>query len=237
MMEQFGLIAKFSPTPTNVKYFVPAQLKSSPEAICKLEPSLSDPCPLYLNFVDGFVPHGLFTQLVSRTMSWCCEKWLTPLPNLYQNGAWFGLIEGQVIYDLILLCKKSFIKVVLKQRAQDEEVSLASSVEVAMLVRVFLDDTLQKLSHELPCLSGLQYDLCIACPYCQQECKNHRQVSCTHEDCLHLLEIKRGQQLICEKNICDKVLSVQGMEKWLSQRKSQVLSIFNLSNCHFFQSG
>ncbi|KAJ7358705.1 hypothetical protein OS493_022147 [Desmophyllum pertusum] len=31
MMERFGLIAKFSPSPTDVKYFVPAQLKSSPE--------------------------------------------------------------------------------------------------------------------------------------------------------------------------------------------------------------
>ena len=34
MMEQFGLIAKFSPSPSDVKYFVPAQLKTPPKDLC-----------------------------------------------------------------------------------------------------------------------------------------------------------------------------------------------------------
>ncbi|RMX46704.1 hypothetical protein pdam_00015683, partial [Pocillopora damicornis] len=68
MMEQFGLIAKFSASLTDEKYFVPAQLKSPPEELCKMEPSSTDPCPLYLIFVHGFVPHGLFLQLVSRSI-------------------------------------------------------------------------------------------------------------------------------------------------------------------------
>ena len=73
MMEQFGLIAKFSPSPTDVKYFVPCQLKSSHEELCKMEPSTTDPCPLYLHFLDGFVPHGLFPRLVSRLTTWCAR--------------------------------------------------------------------------------------------------------------------------------------------------------------------
>ncbi|KAJ7370513.1 hypothetical protein OS493_031795 [Desmophyllum pertusum] len=90
MMEQFGLIAKFSPSPADVKYFVPALLSSSPESICKMEPSPTDPCPLYLHFVDGFVPHGLFPQLVARSIRWCGETWpMEHPPTLYQNGARF----------------------------------------------------------------------------------------------------------------------------------------------------
>ena len=223
LMEQFGLIAKFSSTATGVKYFVPAQLKSSPEDLLRLEPSASDPCPLYLQFGDGFVPHGLFTQLVSRSISWCCETWQTPLPKLYQNGARF-VIGRQLIYDLILLCKKSFIKIVLKQRNQDEEVSVPESFEVAVCVRVFIEDTLQKLSHELPYLNGLQHKLCVTCPYCQDECPSHHQVSCIHEECLHLFEMKRKLRLICMKHdrVHDTELSVRGLEKWFSQTTNQV---------------
>ena len=122
MMEQFGLIAKFTSTATDTKYFVPAQLKTPPEDVWKQEPSSSDPCQLYLHFADGFVPHGLFTQLMSRSISWCCETWQIPLPSLYQNGAWFVIMGKQSMYDFILLCKKSFIKIILKQRYQDESV-------------------------------------------------------------------------------------------------------------------
>ncbi|KAJ7315646.1 hypothetical protein OS493_038479 [Desmophyllum pertusum] len=93
MMEQFGLIAKFSPSPTDVKYFVPAQLKSSPEDLCKMEPSPTDPCPLYLHFVvDGFVPHGLFSRLVSRSTSWCSEKGSTQPQTCTKMG--LGLLSG-----------------------------------------------------------------------------------------------------------------------------------------------
>ena len=69
MMERFGLIAKFAASPCDVKYFVPAQLKSPPEDLAKMEPSSTDPCPLYLQFVDGFVPRGFFSQFVSRSIS------------------------------------------------------------------------------------------------------------------------------------------------------------------------
>ena len=224
MMERFGLIAKFSPSPSDVKYFVPAQLKSSPEDLSKMEPSPTDPCPLYLHFVDGFVPHGLFSQFVSRSIVWCSEIGSTRPPNLYQNGAWF-VIGRHIIHDMILICKKRFIKISLKQRSQDDGVSATKSPETAIRVRLFVEDTLQDLSQALPYLSGLQYKFCVACPYCLQkrnECANHSQTSCKHEDCLHLLEIKQEERLVCMKSICDKVLSVPGLEKWFSPRTSQV---------------
>ncbi|KAJ7369945.1 hypothetical protein OS493_035293, partial [Desmophyllum pertusum] len=222
MMERFGLIAKFSPSPADVKYFVPAQLKSSPDSICKMEPSPTDPCPLYLHFVHEFVPHGLFPLLVSRSISWCCETWPTDVhPKLYQNGAWF--VIGKQIHDLVLVCKTRFIKIVLRQREKSEE--------LATLVREFVEGTLQDLSQELPYLSGLQYKFCVACPYCHQEteevgqaCSCHGTISCTHDDCFHLLEIKQDQQLICMRKPCDKVLTVRGLGKWLLKRTSQLAS-------------
>ncbi|KAJ7384884.1 hypothetical protein OS493_019564, partial [Desmophyllum pertusum] len=224
MMERFGLIAKFSPSPTDVKYFVPAQLKTSPEDLCKMEPSPTDPCPLYLHFaVDGFVPHGLFSRLVSRSTSWCSDIGSTQPPKLYRNGARF-VIGRQIIHHMIMICKKRFIKIFLKQISQDEAVSVSTSAEVAQSVRLFVEGTLQDLSQELPYLSGLQFKFCVACPYCLQEsheCANHSQPSCAHEDCLHFLEIKEGEPLICMKNVCDKLLPVRGLEKWFSQTKSQ----------------
>jgi len=68
MMELYGLIAKFSffsaEDERHQEYFVPSQLRSPPLDLCEMKTSENDPCPLYLHFLDGFVPHGLFAQLV-----------------------------------------------------------------------------------------------------------------------------------------------------------------------------
>ena len=220
MMERFGLIAKFSASPTDEKYFVPAQLKSPPEDLAKLEPSPTDPCPLYLQFVDGFVPHGFFSQFVSRSISWCSKIGSVQPPNLYRDGAWFA-VGRQIIYDIILICKKKFIKIFLKQRTEDEAVF----TRAAETVRLFVEDTLQDLIQQFQYLGNLQYKFCVACPYCLQGlevCANHSQTLCTHEDCLHLLEIKQEEHLICMKSHSGKVLTVRGLEKWYPQRTSQV---------------
>ena len=127
MMERFGLIAKFSLSPTDVKYFVPAQLKSSPKCLSEIEPSSFDPCPLYLHFVDGFVPHGLFSQLISKSSSWCSATGCTQPPNLYQNGARF-IIRAQSVHSFILICKKRFIKMLLKQ-SEHMEVQLQCRIQ------------------------------------------------------------------------------------------------------------
>ena len=228
MMERFGLIAKFSASPTDKKYFVPAQLKSSPVELCNMELSLTDPCPLYLLFVHGFVPHGLFLQLVSRSIRWCSKTWAIHQPSLYQNGAWF--IIGKDIHDFVLICKTGFVKVILRQRkAQSHQVEGQNSVELATLVREFLEDTLKNLSQEMPYLRGLQYRLCVACPNCHQRteemrraCSDHMKTTCTHKDCLHLIDANEGQPDICKRKPCNKVAPVCGLKKWFLKRRSQV---------------
>lgn len=225
-MERFGLIAKFSVSPTDVKYFVPAQLTPSPKCLLQIEPSPSDPCPLYLHFVDGFVPHGLFSQLMSKSLSWCSATGCTQPPNLYQNGARF-VIGAQSVHSFILICKKRFIKMLLKHITHGGAASMSHSAEIARSVRLFVEGTLQDLARELPHLSGLRYKFCVACPSCLQEdheCDKHSQPSCVHEDCLHLLDIKQGERLLCMKSFVDEVLTVHGLEKWFP-RSSQVWSL------------
>ena len=228
MMEQFGLIAKFSVSPNEEKYFVPAQLKSSPDELCKMKPSSTDPCPLYLLFVHGFVPHGLFLQLVSRSIRWCSKTWATHQPSLYQNGAWF--IIGKDIHDFVLICKTGFVKVILRQkRAQSHQVVGQNSVALATRVREFLEDTLKNLSGEMPYLRGLQYRVCVACPNCHEgaeetrrTCSDHMKTTCTHEDCFHLIDANEGRLAICNRKPWKIVLPVCGLEKWFLKRRSQV---------------
>ena len=234
MMEQFGFIATFSLFPSDVKYFVPAQLQTSPKDLCQMAPSPTDPCPLYIHFVDGFVPHGLFSQLVSRFIRWCCKKtWPLHHPKLYRNGAWF--VIGKQIHYLIVICTRSFIKIVLRQRIQSQQFSAEKSEGLAFQVREFVEGTLQTLSQDLPYLSGLQYELCAACPYCHQgtdgvgeECSNHGRVLCDDEECLHLLKMKEGQPLICAREVSREVRTVRGLEKWFLKGTSQVCDLYGL---------
>ena len=221
LMEQFGLIAKFSSSKTGEKYFVPSQLKASPDFLCSMAPSRLDPCPLYIYFVSGSVPHGLFTRLVSRSVHWCSEAGPTQLPTLYQNGAWF-VIENKTVHDFVLICKKQFIKFFIKQRNHPQQISVDETSEVAVQVREFVEATLQALSRDLY-KGGLQYHIRVACPYCRREkCSSHNQIACSHEDCLHLLEVRQGVHLICKKKPTDEVLTVPGKQKWFSQTPSKV---------------
>ena len=222
-MEQFGLIAKFSRFPADVEYLVPAQLKRSPETLCAVDLSQSDPCPLYVYFNCGFVPHGLFSQLVSRTIRWSSEAGTTRSPQLYRNGACF-VIGGQILHFFYLICKKRFIKLVLKEIIESShQISVSKSSEVAPQVQQFVNVALEELKQDLPYLRGLQYQFCVECPYCQRrksKCEEHHQESC--EDCSHFLEISQRKLFVCTKTISDEERKVPGMEKWFSQRSSQV---------------
>lgn len=243
MMELYGLIAEFSFIPTageeEQRYFVPSQLRSSPSGLCEIKPSKCGPCPLYLHFLDGFVPHGLFPQLLSRCIRWCSERGPRETPNLYRNGARL-FIGKQTIYDLIVICKKRFIKIILKQRSPSAILSAAAG-SMACKVRIFLEDTLRSLSLEFLGLRNLRYELCVACATCfkqSEECVKHRLVSCAHEDCLHLLRVIPEGHLICRKSFCDEAIEVPGLKKWfkVSTTEVQILSKFLNYTCKRFVS-
>ena len=227
MMEGFGLISKFAmSTREGAEYFVPAQLKLSPKNLCEMKPSASDPCSLHLNFYNRFVPHGIFYQLVSRCIRWCSENGYTNLPTLYDHAARF-FIGKQLIHQLILLCKKRYIKIVLKYRKPVTKAYLAEAEKVACDVRRFLEGTLESLSEQLPWRGNLKYKLCVACPFCPTEgnaCDDHSQIYCTHEDCLCLVTLATAEQLKCEKSFSDKIPTIPGLEKWFSRVRLHVYS-------------
>ena len=230
MMERYALIAKFSCLPPGSsheqRYFVPSQLTSSPSGLYEIKPSQTDPCTLYLHFLDGFVPHGLFPQLLSRFMGWCSQRGPKP-PQLYHNGGRF-YIGVQTIFDLNLVCRKRYIKIVLKQRnpALGGQSSTTIS-ETAVEVRTFLMSTLQGMSRDLSWLSNLRYELCVACPCClpsSGQCIKHKSVCCSHDDCLHLLKVVPEEALICPKSLSEEIIQVDGLEKWFQVHKTEVFN-------------
>ena len=225
MMELYGLIAKFSFCPAGGKhqqqYFVPTQLRKSPLHLHETKPSNYDPCPLYLHFLDGFVPHGLFAQLVSRCIVWCSQCGPKRPPELYQNVAMFS-IGKQPIFDLVLICSKRFIKITLR--------STKDSETKAHAVRVFFEDTLKVMSLELSWLRNVRYEVCVACTHCLESsdpCSRHRSVRCADEDCLHLLPLLHEEQLICPMNFGVEPVRICGLEKWLPIHENEVKILSN----------
>ena len=232
LMELHGLIAKFSiATDENQdeqRYFVPTQLRSSPSALCEIKPSGCDPCPLFLHFLDGFVPHGLFPQLVSKFIHWRSENGLKETPQLFNNGARL-FIGNQITFALILTCRKRFIKVVLKTKnpSSCKSQSMNASNKMAIEVRNFIERTLDGFSRDLSWLSNLRYELSVVCTHCQQrESDLHKKSSCDQDDCLHLLRVRPGKELICLKNFSDEVtVKVPGWEMYFEVAQTQVNTI------------
>ena len=234
MMEQHGLIARFSiATDENQdeqRYFVPTQLRSSPSELYEKEPSECDPCPLVLHFLDGFVLHGLFPQLVSKFIHWCSENGFKKTPKLFSNGARF-FIGKEISFELILICRKRFIKIVLKTRnpSSFKSLSMIASNKMAIEVRNFIERTLDGFLRDLSWLRNLRYELSVVCTHCQQrECDLNELMSCCQDDWLHLLRVRPGEELICEENFSDQPVKVPRWEMWFEPSHSQVNTIFFL---------
>ena len=240
LMEHFGLMAKISTSSTDEKYFVPAQVRTKDKSFPTEEPSNSDPCQLFMDFRPGFVPHGLFAQIEISSLRWVMkmnnrlekstlsssyEQAKTERTSdfqLFLNKAYFT-IRRDITHCLKLSCKKRFIKIVLLKRVTKAQQSPGdSSIEIATQVREFLENTLQKLSQNLPYLHGLQYKLCVPCPLSGSHvCKRHGQLCPRQDACLHLVEVHPYEKLFCE--LADRAVTVVGKEKWFSKTTKKVM--------------
>ena len=231
LMEQFGLIAKCAFPINDVKYFVPAQLRSQPGRLCHLKPAPTDPCSLYLQFPSGFVPHGLFTQLVSRCTRWCSKIEFKEAPRLFDGVARFTLLSKDFSYQLICVGKKSFIKFLLRhfQTQPCQAAPLTEIEEMASLVWRFLKQTMTSLLDEWPYLTSLEYNWCVACTDCSEGhvmCDSHGKVACRQDDCSCLLKILQdGQMNNCPKSFGNKTTNVPGLEKWFPIKGEENLSV------------
>ena len=111
LMEQFGLIAKFSSSKTGEKYFVPSQLKASPDSLCSMAPSRLDPCPLFFYFVSGSVPMvcslGLFLDLSVGVLK---LVQLSPLPcTKMERGLSLGSKLSMILFLFVRSSLLSFL--------------------------------------------------------------------------------------------------------------------------------
>ena len=241
MMELYGLIAKFPVKEESgedtIDYFVPAQLTSPSEELSKLEPRDGDPCVLYVDFEYGFVPHGLFPQVVSRLIPWCskfgCNK---EKPNLFCNAIRCILGSGNQ-FDLALFCRKRFIKVVLSSSKPKRSTQVKSVMDssIPTQVRSFLEETLVVLKGECCWLGNMEYKLSVMCAACVAPDKlrqQHGVVPCLDDDSLHLAQVTSGccptEQLACPKMFGDKArFTVSGLNLWYSEESPKVFLVFD----------
>ena len=225
MMMKFGLIVQFAVSPTEEKYFVPCQLRSPSDNLYIEEPSPGDPCPLYLDFPRmGYVPHGLYLQLVSRCTKWCSTSGFKEPPELY-DGASLFFIGKELTHHMMLVYKKRFIKIVLKQIRRNDGSSCepVSAKEVPIRVRTFLNEMMQSLPEALPWLDNVAYELCVKCPYClkvEKPCDNHGQFPCHDERCLCLMTVKPdGSCGYCTTSHLDEILPLPELKRWFSSSR------------------
>lgn len=234
MMEKYGFLAKFHENSDSIrsgssdesdncqlKYFVPAQLRVSPETLWSLIPQETDPCPLIFKFGDGFVPHGLFAQLISRLIGRSSEFECMKPPTLYCNGVRFFLGKRSE-FDLVLLCSKRSIRLTLRSHCTaSADARQVTENSLAIKVRSLIDKELENLCKQWDWLGNVHYEACVTCLSCEQANvghERHESSSCSDLDHQHLLPISNTEPntlMTCPKQIGDGSRFVlKGLHKW-----------------------
>jgi hypothetical protein len=225
MMEYYGLIARFcrAEDSENLHYFVPVKLKSSPEGVLDVEPSPSDPCPLYLHFLDGFTPHGLYNCLVSKLIAWCSDEGYPHEPNIFRSVSRY-FIGDPCQCDLLMICRKRFIKVVLRSLPAEQSSDIQPAH--AFSVRSFLENCLKELTDQCRWYRFLRYEISVRCPPCsEKKCPKHKCDRCRDDDCLHLLSVTNDRELVCTESFGkDPNPEVLGLEEWY--REPSIVSLY-----------
>lgn len=233
MMEKYGFLAKFHhhhhSDNSEIKYFVPAQLRVPHPELSKLTPQESDPCSLIFNFCNGFVPHGLFPQLVSHLIALSPKLECFKDPKLYCNGARFFLGKKSQT-DLVLLCSKHCMKLVFTGYGSDSEQGVRDSL--AVQARTLIEQELESLCKQWHWLGNVHYDVCISCLACLSSdvtcCKRHKSASCLDQDCMHLLPISSVAiepvtLFTCPEQVgLHSRFTLTNLHKWYSNSTSEV---------------
>ena len=205
MMEKFGLLCPWpssdeSGSPS--EYLVPSMLMSPPKSVTDLFSSAGIPS-LFVKFKSGQLPIGLFPRLVLMVMQWCTKEGLNQEdPQLHHNFVRF-YTHPAVGISLILLCRSSFIEVVVHQgkckaeASKNERLNLPSvliqdtpQVDFARTVCRQLGLILECMRREFHWLKNMAYEMSVCCPICCTRttvkfCSTHRASDCKEEECLH----------------------------------------------------
>ena len=205
MMEKFGLLC---PWPSSdqcgspSEYLVPSMLMSPPKNVTDLFSSAGIPS-LFVKFKSGQLPIGLFPRLVLMVMQWCRKEGLNQEhPQLHHNFVRFYTHPAKGI-SLILLCRSSFIEIVVHQgkckaeASKNERLNLpcvlsqdTPQVEFARTVCRQLGLILECMRREFHWLKNMAYEMSVCCPICctrkiVKNCNIHHASGCKEEECLH----------------------------------------------------
>lgn len=238
MMEMYGFVARFHPQQesntesrhaNSCKYFVPAQLSISAGELWTLATQDTDPHPLVFKFCDGFVPHGLFPQLVSRLIGRSSELECMKIPKLYCDGVRFFLGKRNE-FDLILLCSKRSIKLALKcYGSAPPDTQQGTVFSLPINVRILIEDELSKLCGQWHWLGNVRYEVCVVCLACQRssvKCQRHKSPCCADLDCQHLLpisDVEPNTLMSCPEQVGDHSrFTLIGLNKWFPSAASEV---------------
>ena len=219
MMEKFGLLCPWpssdeSGSPS--EYLVPSMLMSPPKNVTDLFSSAGIPS-LFVKFKSGQLPIGLFPRLVLMVMQWCTREGLNQeYPKLYHNFVRFYTHPAKGI-SLILLCRSSFIEVVVHHgkckagASENERMNLPSvlsqdtpQVDFARIVCRQLGLILECMRREFHWLKNMAYEMSVCCPICctrktVKYCDTHCVSDCKEEECLHFWS--ESQLLDCQRPV------------------------------------
>lgn len=120
--------------------------------------------------------------------------------------------------DLFLICKQSFVQVILQKKEIDPVTADEPDIGLAARVRERLESILRNLSRDFACLRNMCYEFCVACPSCsdpKKTCPKHKVQACALGECIHFLPISNEGKLICKKSFGARSrVEVPGLEEW-----------------------
>ena len=226
MMEKFGLLCPWpssdeSGSPS--EYLVPSMLMSPPKSVTKLFSSAGIPS-LFVTFKSGQLPIGLFPRLVLMVMQWCTKEGLNQEdPQLRHHFVRFYTHPAKGI-SLILLCRSSFIEVVVHhgkckaEASENERMNIPSvlsqdtpQVEFARIVCRQLGLILECMRREFHWLKNMAYEMSVCCPICctrktVKYCETHQVGECKEEECLHFWSESQlydcQRPVVCTRGLC-----------------------------------
>ena len=214
IMERFSLLCSWPSNPESRKqYLVPSMLLSPPtDAVLKLLADVQIPS-LYVKFISGRVPPGLFPRLVLQYFQWSNEECKSEMiPQLFQNFAIFHVHPDQGT-AVSFLCRSSFIEVSLHSGNNDPKPTTDFNsgncdVTTSRLICSKLRLMLEGMRQEFFWLKNMKYEMCVRCQVCSPSgtvsyCHTHNMPGCSQDECLHFVsdsELKECQRFfICTR--------------------------------------
>ena len=228
IMEKFCLLLKWPSNHGNETYLVPSALMTcgNPD---DLLPTSSVP-PIFIRFVDGYVPMGFFQRLVVSFARRCIELFSKKhQPMLYRN-----MVRYYVEKNSIVLSERSctVMAAVLGVNAEKDAQNEQNLDQLFYTVKEQLKFTVEEMRTEFLWMRGMKWEFCFRCSKCwkssEKPCDQHQKAGCGQDECSHFLSVEEVDELLDEPLRCtrcpagDSVVSRHPFSPWFGVMDSHV---------------